>query len=118
MEQDTRDFTYNGTTYHIVARRRNKHRRDVRRITRLLERAGIEDDGSEFAAIVVYSTGAKGKGWTPPKATAPDDTLIAGFYEWEEQDSALTDAFMVAIYQSPDNPDTAPAPPDERHPNE
>lgn len=111
--EDTRDFTYEGTTYSVVARRTNRLRRVARRVGRLLRDNGIEDEQHEFAAIVAYSVSAKGSGWKPPRPDASDDILLSAFYEWDDQNSDLTDAFMLAIFPPTTASVTSPFPLEE-----
>lgn len=110
--EDTRDFTYEGTTYSVVARRKNKHRTAVRRVTNALAEAGIDAAYvNEFAAIVTYTVAVNGSGWQPPTSNAAPATLADAYNEWLELDTDLTDAFTAAIYARAVDPVTSPVPP-------
>lgn len=112
MDNETRSFTWKGTTYHISVKRRNKHREWWKRILRILTSAGKDSESaSNFAAISTYTVQIEGEGWKPPSPHALEKDLIEAYdYWWEEIDSELTDQFILSIYLPPDDPATSPLP--------
>lgn len=110
--EETRSFEYEGSTVHVIARRKNKHREYGRRISRMLIAAGVEEgSAAEFSGIVAYTHHVDGKLWHPPSALASDAEIKAAFAVWlEEVDADLTDLWTITIYTRNADETTSPLP--------